>query len=104
MAKPQAAVVPKQGEIWIITVQNKQVPVLVVSKRDFISAEIIYDDGQESPWIIGFDWIRARLNKKSVIKYSKLKAINRSEFIRKVGRISQEDLDRILTKIKSVVF
>lgn len=96
---------PKQGEVWIVHDSGgfKQKPVVVVSKKELVVAEIKEHSGDRGLFSYEFDWMHVGLNRKSEIRLSRLYSLSPSEFSKRLGRMKRSDLFSLIRKIKSII-
>lgn len=93
---------PRQGDVWIISVDGfKQEPVVVVSKKGLIVAAIKESYEEDNVFNHHFDWIFARLNRKSVIRLNRLSTIEPKNLVKRIGKLKRHDLYSLISRIKS---
>lgn len=97
---------PRQGDIWMIRVDDgvRLRPVVVVSRRGYVVAEIVrHREEIVSGFHRPFDWFNAGLNEKSEIKFSRLETLDKTDFVRKTGRLKKEEIQALIQDIKNIV-
>lgn len=103
----------KQGDIFLAKVyfknqeQFKHRPVIVVGRDITVDIDIIISPITSSEPRSEFDviihhWKKAGLRHLSVARTTKIHAIPRSSFIKKIGSLHHQDLQRVLQKCRAL--
>lgn len=83
---------------------NKLRPAILISVTGYYVLDIIYAQDNPEPGVgwQEFDWLSAGLNKKSEVRCYKFYPVERSDFVRRVGRLRKKDLEIISERCQSV--
>jgi mRNA-degrading endonuclease toxin of MazEF toxin-antitoxin module len=94
---------PRQGEIWMVKSQrsDKVRPGVIVSANGYLVADIIKDTDTFED-LIGFDWLSAGLDRKSAVRCKQVNQVDRTDFIRRVGRLKADELKKVSAGCKSI--
>jgi mRNA-degrading endonuclease toxin of MazEF toxin-antitoxin module len=97
-------VIPKQGDIWIVSEGvSKQRPVVVVGKKNPFFVASLKDTFIEDGFSYDFDWFSAGLRRKSYIRLNKIYEVDEVQFTRKIGRLTRKDVQSMVAKIRSLI-
>lgn len=105
----------KQGEVWLARVsfrdnpsEYKPRPVLIVGNEFTVDVDVITDPitdvkNRRSDFDIEvIDWKEAGLAKPSVVRTSKPTTLHQSMFIKKLGKLLEEDFSNILEYCRKI--
>ncbi|WP_099355035.1 type II toxin-antitoxin system PemK/MazF family toxin [Fredinandcohnia onubensis] len=96
----------KRGEVWIIELNGKRRPVVIVSndnvivELDQLIATITSQMARNEFDVVIEYWEEAGLAKPSIVRCSKLNTVHFKELLFKIGKLHEHDLDRVLTAIR----
>ncbi|GAA0337456.1 hypothetical protein GCM10008967_29640 [Bacillus carboniphilus] len=97
----------RRGEIWTVELNGKRRPVVIVS-NDNIIAELDHLIATVSSKQVRneFDvviewWKEAGLDKPSIVRCSKLHTLHYQELLFRIGKLHENDLERVLTTIRN---
>jgi mRNA-degrading endonuclease toxin of MazEF toxin-antitoxin module len=100
----------KQGDIWFDSIRDgdKGRPLLLISKQ--LPLKVVDLDAQVSTITthsvrdyrdVEIDWQSAGLNRKSIVRTSKINTIPSSNLEYRIGRLSSSDLENVIEVVRS---
>jgi len=96
----------RRGEIWLAEVENKRRPVAVIDKEtmvveiDRVVASVTSQPPRNEYDIVINHWQEAGLDKPSIVRCSKINTLHHNELFFKVGKLHDDDLAAVLSKIR----
>lgn len=105
----------KQGDVWVADVlfkgsrQTKQRPVIIVGNElaldvDVIIAPVTSQMARDQFDVVLEYWEEAGLLKPSVARTSKITSVHGSELKRHIGKLHNNDLERVLNMCKRLFY
>ena len=97
----------KRGEIWIVEVNGKRRPVVivtndqVVAELDHVIATVTSKSPRNKYDVVINYWKEAGLAKPSVVRCTKLNTLHYKELLFKIGKLAENDLENVLSTIRN---
>lgn len=97
----------KRGEIWIVEVNGKRRPVVIVSndnvivELDHMILTVTSQQVRNKFDIVIENWKESGLDKPSVVRCSKINTVHYKELLFKIGKLCDDDLEKVLSTIRS---
>lgn len=97
----------KRGEIWFLELNGKKRPVVIISndnivvELDRLVATVTSQEARNEFDVVLENWEQAGLDKPSVVRCSKINTVHYKELLFKIGKLQEQDLERVLKTIRS---
>ncbi|PEZ75373.1 hypothetical protein CN410_15015 [Bacillus anthracis] len=97
----------KRGEIWFLELNGKKRPVVIISndnivvELDRLVATVTSQEARNEFDVVLESWEQAGLDKPSVVRCSKINTVHYKELLFKIGKLQEQDLERVLNTIRS---
>ncbi|MRH43587.1 type II toxin-antitoxin system PemK/MazF family toxin [Aquibacillus halophilus] len=97
----------KRGEVWTVELNGKRRPVVIVSndnvivELDHLIATVTSQHERNEFDVVIDYWKEAGLAKPSIVRCSKLNTVHYKELLFKIGKLQDQDLEKVLVAIRN---